>query len=463
MPAVFVCLLCTLVVAVPAAGQDVPTGSRARLITALERLMMTGEPHQTSVDDGQLLQLAVDDAIRSGDAEVERLAVRAAAPLFAVASKTLIKTGQPATLGIGSRLVLTVPRPIPFEAIVDVSVDGHDYWEAGTLNSSKGSHVSAKLPDYALAPGVHHVRVRARMTFSGRQSVRWKEERQLPEVTYAVYDPRESGGPAPLLLAPAAVSAAALDQNLPDVPIGTWLAGVLERAEAKRPVEWLTQYCVERTRMMVSPPANGGDLCAVAHFEAKGDMFRVWFRTGSIRITAAGAVWTVEPPSFEGINTAQSGTALTRLSALPALLDTPRESWPTADLAIAATDIIVETPRPDWAIITVTVRNNGPIAVHGAQVMVSAASDPASRVPTRIVAVDVPGNGSADVRVETGLPAPYGVVVAQAIQISAKSPHDTWTFDPTPLDACAFRLVNVHLAPAGYIRAIDRSSGCVGF
>jgi hypothetical protein len=60
--------------------------------------------------------------------------------------------------------------------------------------------------------------------------------------------------------------------------------------------------------MMVSPPANGG-LCAVAHFEAKGDMFRIWFRTGSIHITDAGPVWTVEPPSFEGINTAQSGTA----------------------------------------------------------------------------------------------------------------------------------------------------------
>jgi hypothetical protein len=149
-------------------------------------------------------------------------------------------------------------------------------------------------------------------------------------------------------LAPAAASAATLDQNLPDVPIGTWLAGVLERAETKRPVEWLIQYCVDRTRMMVSPPANGGDLCAVAHFEAKGDMFRVWFRTGSIRITDAGPVWTVEPPSFEGINTVQSGSALTTLSALPALLDTPRESWPTADLAIAATDIIVETPRPDW-------------------------------------------------------------------------------------------------------------------
>ena len=80
MPTIVVCLLGALAVAVPAVAQEAPTDSRAALIAALERLMMTGEPHQTSLDDGQLLQLSIDDAIRNGDAEVERLAVRAAAP-----------------------------------------------------------------------------------------------------------------------------------------------------------------------------------------------------------------------------------------------------------------------------------------------------------------------------------------------------------------------------------------------
>lgn len=226
----------------------------------------------------------------------------------------------------------------------------------------------------------------------------------------------------------------------------------------------MPQYCAERTRQMLSPPAGGGDLCAVAGFEAKGDILRAWFRTGSVRLTEAGPVWTVDQPSFAGIDAAQSGTALTTLSALPALLDAPRESWPTADLAIAATDISVEIPRPDWAIIRVTVRNNGPIAVHRAQVIVGAGSDPAGRgFPPRIVTVDVPGNGSSEVTVGTRLPGPYGFVVAQVIQISDMSPHDTWTFDPTPLDACAFRLFNAHLAPPEYARSIDRSSGCIGW
>ena len=96
--------------------------------------------------------------------------------------------------------------------------------------------------------------------------------------------------------------------------------------------------------------------------------------------------------------------------------------------------------------------------------MVAAGSDPAGRaIPPRIVTVDVPENGSSEVRVGTRLPGPYGFVVAQAIQISDMSPHDTWTFDPTPLDACAFRLVNAQLAAAEYVRSIDESSGCVGW
>ena len=67
MPNALVCLVFALAVAGPGAGQESAAGSRERLIAALERLMMTGEPNQTSVDDGQLLQLAVDAAIRSGE------------------------------------------------------------------------------------------------------------------------------------------------------------------------------------------------------------------------------------------------------------------------------------------------------------------------------------------------------------------------------------------------------------
>ena len=465
MLTIFVCFLGALAFAVPAVAQETPTDSRTGLIAALEKLMMVGEPRLTSLDDGQLLQLDVDDAIRNGDTEIERLAVRASAPLFAAVSKSLIEVGQPASIGIGHRQVLEVPRPVPFEAIIHIAVDGQDYEEAGTLNSSKGSSVTAELPEQALGVGAHHIRVKARMTFGGEQSPRWTEERQLPDVTYAVYDPRSPGtGLGPLLFAPATMSAAVFDETLPDVPIGKWLAGVLERAEARRAVEWTTQFCMERTRNVVWPGTREGDICAVGWFEAKGDHFRTWFRTGSVRFTETGPVWRVEPPSFEGIDTSGSGTALTTLSALPALLDAPRESWPVADLAIAATDIMVETSQPDWAIVTVTVRNNGPVAVHRAQVIVSAGNDPASRpIPPRVLTVDVPGNGSADVTMGTRPPGPYFFVVAQAIHISDMSPHDTWTFDPTPLDACAFRLVNARLAPAEYVRSIEGSSGCVGW
>jgi hypothetical protein len=290
MRAILLCVLGILGVAVP--PQDPPTESRAALIAALERLMITGEPHDTSLDDGQLLQLSVDDAIRNGDIEVERAAIRAAAPLFATVDRPLIEVGQPVSVGVSARPILKLPRAVAFKAVIHVSVDGRDYVEAGTLTSAKESHVTAA-----------------------------------------------------------------------------------------------------------------------------------------------------------------------------ALLDTPREFWPTADLAIAPTDITIETPRPDWAIITVTVHNNGAVAVYRARVTVSAGIDPESRaIPSRNLTVDVPGNGSSEIRLGTRLPGPYGFVFAHATQISDMSPHDTFTFDPTPEDACAFRLINARLAPAEYLPTIARLSGpCAGW
>ena len=59
MPVILLCLLGVFAVALPAMAQDAPTDSRAALIAALERLMMTGEPHDTTFDDGQLLQLSI--------------------------------------------------------------------------------------------------------------------------------------------------------------------------------------------------------------------------------------------------------------------------------------------------------------------------------------------------------------------------------------------------------------------
>ncbi len=49
---------------------------RDALIGALEALIATGAPGQTSHDEGEWLQLAVDDAIRRGDTDIERIAIR---------------------------------------------------------------------------------------------------------------------------------------------------------------------------------------------------------------------------------------------------------------------------------------------------------------------------------------------------------------------------------------------------
>ena len=48
--------------------------TRGRVIAALNKLMITGEPRHTSHDEGQWLQTEVSAAVARGDAEITRLA-----------------------------------------------------------------------------------------------------------------------------------------------------------------------------------------------------------------------------------------------------------------------------------------------------------------------------------------------------------------------------------------------------
>ena len=84
-----VAVFCASVLAVGASGPPVVTngGERARLVAALERLITTGEPRHTNHDEGEWLQHAVDEAIGRGDRGIERLAIRAAAPIVARVSR----------------------------------------------------------------------------------------------------------------------------------------------------------------------------------------------------------------------------------------------------------------------------------------------------------------------------------------------------------------------------------------
>src|SRR6476620_1051312 len=100
------------------ATQDVRPSepTRERVIAALEKLLVTGEPRHTSHDDGQWLQMEVNAAIARGDAEVTRLAQRAAIPLIASARTPVSPIGVNPPVMIEMPAILTLPMPVAYHA-----------------------------------------------------------------------------------------------------------------------------------------------------------------------------------------------------------------------------------------------------------------------------------------------------------------------------------------------------------
>jgi hypothetical protein len=90
--------------------------TRARVIAALERLMITGEPRHTSHDEGQWLQAEVNAAVARGDAQVTRLAQRAAIPLVAHARTPVSLLGNSPPVTIEMPVVLSLPTPVAYRA-----------------------------------------------------------------------------------------------------------------------------------------------------------------------------------------------------------------------------------------------------------------------------------------------------------------------------------------------------------
>jgi hypothetical protein len=141
---------------------------RATLIAALERLMLTGEPSDTSHDDGQLLQWGVEAAIARGDAKVERLAIRAATPLIPDVETLISPTQDLPSFGVSSRKRLSLPHPVPYTAAIFASVDGEPFVKVTQVSEGKGAgqRIDQLFSERARQPGFHHVRSRAQVTFT---------------------------------------------------------------------------------------------------------------------------------------------------------------------------------------------------------------------------------------------------------------------------------------------------------
>jgi hypothetical protein len=450
----------------PGSGQEVaePPGSRARVIAALERLMLTGDPMHVEHGAGAWLQAAVDEAFARGDKEIERLAQRAASPLLARTGAPVASIQQGPSFELRRFDVLTLPRPVTYTAEVYASLDGGEFSRIGDAPAAGAA--SVKLPARASAAGLHHLRLQARITYTGTGSIPPMETRDLPELTYALYDPeRNDPFDARLFLqSPGGVRARRFDAELPDELFSEWLNGVLARHSTKPPkVDWLGRYCDERT-IESGAPSSMRALCSVAYFEARGVIGQIWMRTGRIELGDRDVRWLAEAPSFEGLKLSYSAsTDFDDLSALPALLESDPNTWPRPDVSVAPEDIIVTRVGSSLQ-ISATVRNNGLADVRGVQVYL-AASVHGEHGAKRSVVVDVPRRGQVEIKQRLPFSAPYGTVVVHALQLSEHNPFDSWHADPTPEDAVAFRIVNPGAAPPDYAARIVKDCGgiCRGY
>ena len=451
-----------------AQGARPPEPTRGRVIAALEKLMITGEPRHTSHDEGQWLQTAVSAAIARGDAEITRLAQRAAIPLIAGAGTPVSTLGNNPSVTIEMPVVLTLPTPVAYRADLFASVDGGALVSAGTVSSVKGNgSLDWSLLQSAKKTGLHHIRLRARITYE--RSTLPAETRDLPEIVYAIYDPNsEERFDARFYMTSAkGVSARRLDATLPDVPFATWLHDVVAPYSGKKVVEepWRIAYCDELSVEGGLAPRRR-DLCTVVYFTFKGGWGEIWLRTGRIELTDSEVRWLAEGPALEAIRLRHPDCREVSdgLSALSGLLAAGPSSWPSADLSVAPEDIAV-TRTATTIQLAAVIRNSGNANTRGAQVMISAATSAADRGITRSFVVDVPRGGMTEIELSMPFSALYGFVVVHVMQLSEHTPHDSGSPDPTPDDAVAFRVISPQQAPKGFAASLVAQCGpiCRGF
>ena len=271
--------------------------------------MITGEPRHTSHDEGQWLQTEVSAAVARGDAEITRLAQRAAIPLIARARTPVSPLGFNPPVTIEMPAILTLPMPVAYRAHLFASVDGGELVPAGTVSSaSRGGSLDWSLLESGKKAGLHHIRLRARIIYE--HSTLSAETRDLPEVVYAIYDPdADARFDARFYVASAkSVSARRLDATLPDVPFATWLHDVVAPYSGEKAVEeeWRISYCDELSVEAGLPPRRR-DLCTVAYFNLTGGWGEIWLRTGRIELTDSEVRWLAERPAVEGIRLRHTG------------------------------------------------------------------------------------------------------------------------------------------------------------
>ena len=464
-------LLATLALSIPGRPQaPADPSERARVMAALERLIATGEPRHSSHDEGEWLQQEVERAFALNDAELLRLAKRAANPVVVSLSSLISPTTSLPWLSVRTAPVLAVRGGGQYQAEIVVSVDGGEAVRLGGPGhaASDGGFIDEMLPPQALAPGRHTLRLTAQLTFA--DPTLGVETRELPEVAYGIYQPESTDAASVRSFIQAAGNATArdLDPSLPEAPLSTWLKAVAKAAldanfEPEREHSWEVRYCDERLGEE-RPYSAASDLCAVALLgvaDGYSGVGRVWIRTGRIERVEGNIRWSALSPSVEAIQLRT--TDLARLSELPAMLAVPASAWPAPDISVHPEDLRL-TREGGVLHVRAIVRNGGTGAAHDVQIHLTSSKDAAKR-SSRTFVRTIPPNGFVEVAADLENREPYGEVMLHALQVSAHVPQERWSPDPTPEDEAVFRTFGADLAPPGYVVKLRDMCGygCRGY
>jgi hypothetical protein len=463
-------LLAALALSIP----DMPEAraeqtDRARAMAALERLIATGEPRHNSHDDGQWLQEQVDRAFAENDAELLRLAKRAAQPLVVSLSPVISSTRSLPWLSIETLPVLAVRSGGQYRADLMVSVDGGEPVRlAMPPPGSNGGMIDELLPRQASIPGRHTLRLIAQLAFADQTL--GVETRELPEVVYGIYqaDSVDAGSVRSFIDAARNTNVRELDSSLPDAPFGAWLKAVAKSApdadfEPAQDHFWQVRYCDQRLGEERTYSAVG-DLCTVAQFavaDGHNGVGQVWIRTGRIERVEGNIRWSAAVPSVEAIQLRT--TDLGRLSELAPMLALPSSAWPAPDISVLPEEIHLQR-EGDVIQAQAIVRNTGSAAAHDVQIYLTASKDGVKR-SSRTFIRSIPAKGFVEVTADLATREPYGEVMLHALQISEHIRLERWTPDPTPDDQAAFRVFGGELAPRGYaLKLRDMCGyGCRGY
>ena len=447
-----------------AAAQKSAFPYRDHVVHLLQKLLATGYPLDNDHDEGEWLQAAVNYAIKVGDREIESLAIRAAVPLRARVNQPVSTTDHPASIEVLSYEVLTLPRPVPYVAYFESSLDGGTFVDLGSQASGSPRTIElTRLGAGALRPGMHHVRLRARLVFGDQQQPVHSEYRELAPIAYAVYDPLGSpdADARRFIFNPVTFAANELDPSLPPEPFLQWLSNVLgSRGELADPRMWLSRYCSELTEEHQGAHDAGG-ICSVILFSYGGSIGQIWLRTGQVETSDADAVWyPAGRPSFEAL-LLSDGRAAARLSALPALLEQPYDPHPS-DRTLSAPEIVITPASPKRgaaAKAVITLHNRGEVAVRNVMLEV-VHLDGLTAGGIRRFVFDVPALGSQSVTLDVSFQHGYGLVLALPF---IKDHGIVPDLVGAPLESpCNVRVVNAAAAPRDYVRTtVGHMSHCI--